>query len=184
MTTANAEAPWLVPEPLTAAGWADFGWLPVDDTDPADREHRLEFEWGDPHVNIIGHLRSEVPAVRGGAGGPAPGAPGFRCEMAYRHLTHTQTIMPLDVECLLVVAPPGVAFDDPADVGRLRAFVLEPLEAVVLSRGTWHWGPFPTRADEVRLFNVQGFGYAEDNEMVDLAGRGMAVDVAVDVATR
>jgi hypothetical protein len=47
----------------------------------------------------------------------------------------------------------------------------------VLFRSTWHWGPFPTRTPEVRLFNVQGLRYAEDNELLDLAARGLAVDV-------
>lgn len=171
----------LTPVALTASAWEPFGWLPVDDTDPADGEHRLSFEWHDPHVNIIGHLRTEVPEV----GDPAPGdpwSPLLRCEMVYRHLTHTQTIMSLDVDCLITVAAPGVAFDAPADAAALHAFLLHPLQPIVLHRGTWHWGPFPTRAPEVRLFNVQGLGYAKDNDMMDLKGRAMAVDVAIDVA--
>ncbi len=47
----------------------------------------------------------------------------------------------------------------------------------MLNRGTWHWGPFPIEGPEVRLFNVQGLRYAEDNRCVDLAGKGLAVDV-------
>ncbi len=47
----------------------------------------------------------------------------------------------------------------------------------MLHRGTWHWGPFPIEADEVRLFNVQGLRYAEDNRCVDLAAKGLSVDV-------
>ena len=54
------------PEALTEEAWAPFGWLPVEDTDPRDGTHRLEYQWADPHVNIIGHARSEVPAVPGG----------------------------------------------------------------------------------------------------------------------
>jgi len=154
-------------EALTAARWEPFGWLPVEDTDPADGTHRLEFEWSDPHVNIIGHARSEVPAVPG----------GLRCEMLYRHVTHTQVVMSLDHDCAIAVAPAGVEFAGAGDLEKVRAFRLSPLQAVVLHRGTWHWGPFPVAAGAVRLFNVQGLRYAEDNDMVDLAGRGMALDV-------
>ena len=51
----------VVPEPLSEAAWAPFGWLPVADTDPRDGEQRMTFEWADAHVNLIGHARSEVP---------------------------------------------------------------------------------------------------------------------------
>jgi ureidoglycolate hydrolase len=154
---------------LTEEAWAPFGWLPVADTDPRDGDHRLRYEWDDAHVNIIGHTRAEIPAVAG----------GFRCDMLYRHLTHTQALMPLDHRCVIAVAAPGTAFEGPEDAGRIEAFVLEPLQSLVLHQATWHWGPFPTATDEVRLFNVQGLRYAEDNEMVDLAGKGMAVEVLV-----
>ena len=56
----------------------------------------------------------------------------------------------------------------------MRAFALEPLEAFVLSRGTWHWGPFPRGPEPVRLLNVQGARYAEDNASVDLGARAGA----------
>jgi ureidoglycolate hydrolase len=64
-----------------------------------------------------------------------------------------------------------------ADADQVRAFVLEPLSAVVLHRGTWHWGPFPVAADSVSLFNVQGRRYLEDNDSVDLEGLGTPLDV-------
>jgi hypothetical protein len=53
------------------------------------------------------------------------------------------------------------------------------LEPFVLFRSTWHWGPFPVAADAVRLFNVQGLRYAEDNIRVDLVAAGCDVDVAL-----
>ena len=54
----------------------------------------------------------------------------------------------------------------------MRAFRLEKLDAVVLHRGTWHWGPFPLGDEPVLLFNVQGLGYARDNASADLAVAG------------
>ena len=155
------------PEALSEEAWAPFGWLPVADTDPRDGEHRLSFAWDDVHVNLIGHARAEVPET----------GDGLRCQMLFRHDTHTQTVMSLDVPAVLVVAPAARDFSVPADLDSIRAFRLGPLQPVVLHRGTWHWGPFPVSAEAVRLFNVQGLRYAEDNACVDLASRGFDIDV-------
>jgi ureidoglycolate hydrolase len=155
------------PEPLSEEAWAPFGWLPVADTDPRDGEHRLSFAWDDVHVNIIGHARAEVPET----------GHGLRCQMLFRHDTHTQTVMSLDVPAVIAVAPAVRDFSAAADADSIRVFRLEPLQPVVLHRGTWHWGPFPVDADAVRLFNVQGLRYAEDNASVDLTARGFDVDV-------
>jgi ureidoglycolate hydrolase len=85
--------------------------------------------------------------------------------------------MPLDNACVIAVAAPGSALDQGNAAGMVAAFFVGPLQAIVLHRGTWHWGPFPTMASEVRLFNVQGLRYSDDNETVDLASREMAVDI-------
>jgi ureidoglycolate hydrolase len=129
----------------------------------------MAFTWADPHVNVIGHARSEVPET----------ATGLRCEMLYRHDTHTQSVMSLDVPAVIAVAPGQIDFSDPQDAASIRVFRLEPLEPLVLHQGTWHWGPFPIEADFVRLFNVQGRRYAEDNTCIDLAGLGLDVDVVL-----
>ena len=50
----------VVAEPVTAAAWAPFGWLPRPDTDPADGEHTLRFEWDDAHLNTIEHTTDEI----------------------------------------------------------------------------------------------------------------------------
>ena len=157
----------VTPVPLTSDGWAPFGWLPVPDTDPSDGDRRLEFAWQDVHVNRIGHRRDEVPSIAG----------GLRCEVLFRHATHTQVVMPLDVSAVVVVAPARLDMQSPEDVDQVEAFVLDTLEPIVLHRGTWHWGPFPIGADSVELFNVQGLRYAEDNQRVDLDGPGIVVEV-------
>jgi ureidoglycolate hydrolase len=159
----------LAAEPLTAEAFAPFGWLPVADTDPADAEHLLHFEWADPNLNVIAHYPDEVEHTSGGS--PV-------CAVLYRHATHTQALMPLNVPAVLAVAPAAATFDGPADVEEVRAFELEPLDAFVLHRGTWHWGPFPIGSEPVRLLNVQGLRYAEDNASVDLPARtGTAIEV-------
>jgi ureidoglycolate hydrolase len=163
----DAAAP-IRPDSLTAEAWAPYGWLPVPDTDPADGAERLAFEWADVHVNIISHRRDEVPEVAG----------GLRCEVLFRHDSHTQVLMSLDATCVVVVAPAAIRPDSALD--QVRAFVLPPLTAVVLHQGTWHWGPYPLTAEVVSLFNVQGLRYREDNRSVDLAAVGSAVEVRLD----
>jgi ureidoglycolate hydrolase len=152
---------------LTEEAWAPFGWLPVPDTDPRDGLHRMEFAWNDVHVNTIGHTLDEVPVTD----------EGLRCETLFRHDTHTQSVMALNVPAVIVVAPAEIDFARLDDVEAIRAFRLDVLEPLVLHRGTWHWGPYPVEGTSVVLFNVQGLRYAEDNESVDLAQRNMAVDV-------
>jgi ureidoglycolate hydrolase len=146
--------------PVTPSGWAPFGWIPVPDVDPTDGEHTLRYEWDDAHLNTIEHTTDEVDATEH----------GLRCAVMYRHETHTQVLTPLDAASVIAVAPADTTFTDAADVDTIRAFVVEPGETVVLHQGTWHWGPFPIRgASSVRLLNVQGRRYAEDNASVDLS---------------
>jgi ureidoglycolate hydrolase len=139
----------------------------VADTDPLDGSATLEFAWDDVHVNRISHRRDEVPRT----------PTGLRCEMVFRHLTHPQVLMPLDARAVVVVAPPAVRMTVPGDADEARAFLLEPLQSVVLHRGAWHWGPFPIEADSVDLFNIQGRRYLEDSDRADLAALGASLEV-------
>lgn len=160
----------LAAEPLTAAAWEPFGWLPVDDTDPADGAHTLHYEWTDPHLNVIAHAAAEV----------AHTDHGLVCDRMYRHDTHTQALTPLNCDAVIAVARANIDFSNPSDVATIRAFMLHPLDTLVLHQGTWHWGPFPVGDEPVRLLNVQGRRYVEDNASVDLAATaGAAVEVVV-----
>jgi ureidoglycolate hydrolase len=143
---------------LTVADWEPFGWLPVADTDPADAGFTYEFTWGDPHVNVISHAAGEVEHT----------AAGLVCDRFYRHDTHTQVLLPLDVPSVVAVAPAAVEFGDIADLDTVRAFALRPLDGFALFRGTWHWGPFPLGDAPVHLWNLQGKRYSEDNRCADL----------------
>jgi hypothetical protein len=143
---------------LTATEWAPFGWLPVADTDAADAGFAYEFAWGDPHVNVISHTADEVEHTDR----------GLVCDRFYRHDSHTQVLLPLDVPSVVAVAPAAVEFTTPADLDTVRAFALAPLDGFTLFRGTWHWGPFPVGDAPVHLWNVQGKRYAEDNRCAEL----------------
>ena len=150
----------ITPQPLTADAWAPFGWLPLPDTDAADGDHTLEFAWADAHLNTIEHRTDEVEST----------GTGLRCAVMYRHETHTQALTPLDAHAVLAVAPASVGLATRADLDTIRAFVLPPGGTIVLHRGTWHWGPFPIAgAASVRLLNVQGMRYRDDNASADLS---------------
>lgn len=158
----------LSAQPLSAEAFAPFGWIPVADTDPRDAHFTYEFAWGDVHVNVISHAPSEIERVDG----------RLICDRFYRHDTHTQTLLPLDVTSVVAVAPARVEFTDPADLDTVRAFHLEPLHGFALARGTWHWGPFPLGDRPVHLWNVQGKRYAEDNRCAEL---GQRLDARIEI---
>jgi ureidoglycolate hydrolase len=138
---------------VTPESWAPFGRIPSDEGTEHDNAD-LEFLLDDGHANFIAHDNSEIAfSERGGA----------LCELLNRHDTHTQTLMPVDVEAYVVVAPAEVDFSSAAHFETVKAFRLPPLAVVHLTRGTWHWGPYPLVADRVRLFNIQGRGDPVEN---------------------
>lgn len=78
---------------------------------------------------------------------------------------------------LLVVAPPGSTFSAAADLDVVRAFVCDGTAGVNLSIGTWHWGPYPI-TNRVDLVNLQGAGFADDNEIARLErDLGLTIEV-------
>lgn len=158
-------------QPLTAEAFAPFGWLPVPDSDPADGTHTLTYSWADPHLNVIAHAYDEVEHTESGAA---------RCDRLFRHQSHTQALMPLNVDAIVAVAPAGTDFSIGEHLDQIQAFLLHPLDCFVLHQGTWHWGPFPLGPQPVQLLNVQGRGYLADNESVDLPEAvGGSVEVVV-----
>ena len=161
----------LVPIAATRESFADYGVLPPDEGDgnpTADLEFLLDDGW----VNFIGHTLDEIE-VRDGC---------FRCELLNRHDTHTQTLMPMSGDALVVVAPPDVDFSQPDHFATVRAFALPRHTCVHLHRGTWHWGPYPVGADEVQIFNIQGRGYPNDNGVVWLTrDHGVVYEVVAQV---
>jgi ureidoglycolate hydrolase len=144
--------------PFAPDAWGEFGWVPVPDSDPTDGIHSLEFSWEDAHLNYISHGPDEVERVGG----------MFVVNRLYHHDMHTQALMPLNCPSLIAVAPAFLDFSNPAHARSVRAFLLRPLDCVVLHRGTWHYGPFPLGDEPVQLLNLQGRRYEEDNAFVDL----------------
>jgi ureidoglycolate hydrolase len=158
MTGAGTREIELEAQPLTSESFAPFGVLPPDEGDGAPTAD-LEFTLDDGWVNYISHSLEEIDA-RDGA---------LRCELLNRHDTHTQTLMPVNADAVIVVAPANVDFSQPGHLDTVRAFVVARHNCVHLHRGTWHWGPYPIGASHVRIFNIQGRCYPRDNAVVRLA---------------
>lgn len=146
---------------LTAEAFAPFGWMPAPEGDALDDANALTFAWADAHLNYIAHRPDEIVRT----------AEGAVVDRLYRHQTHTQALMPVNTDAVFVVAPSGADLSTDGDLGALRGFLLHPLDVVVLHQGTWHWGPFPVGAEAVRLLNLQGRRYREDNTSVEPGAR-------------
>jgi hypothetical protein len=157
--------------PATIDTFAPYGVLPSDEGDgnpTADLEFRLDDGW----VNYIGHSLDEIEVADG----------RLRCELLNRHDTHTQTLMPVDADAVVVVAPAEHDFSEPEHFDAVRAFALPRLTCVHLHRGTWHWGPYPVGARSLRMLNIQGRGYPNDNGIAWLArDHGVVFAVAAQV---
>jgi ureidoglycolate hydrolase len=156
----------LEPQPLTTAAFMPFGVLPRDEgVEPtADLEFTLDDGW----VNYISHSLDEIDVVNG----------ALHCDVLNRHDTHTQTLMPVSADAVIVVAPADVGMTTEAEVESARAFVVRRYECVHLRRGTWHWGPYPLDAAALRIFNIQGRGYPNDNGVAALTS-GLGTVIAV-----
>ena len=158
--------------PLTRAEFAPFGVLPPYEGDgqpTADLEFLLDDGW----VNYIAHSLDEL----------APFGRRLCCDRLNRHDTHTQTLMPVSGDAVIVVAPAASAMAEPEDLASVRAFLLRRYECVHLARGTWHWGPYPVGAESVVIFNVQGRGYPDDNAVAVLPEAcGSVVEVVLPAA--
>ena len=135
---------------LTPESFAPFGQLLAAEPHEALIEVRDGEDWV---MNVLSYDRK--PLV---------------CDHLNAHHKATQALVPLgSATALLIVAPAGTTFSSPADLDSIRAFVLDGTAAVNLAFGTWHWGPYPV-GDHVDLLNLQGRGFADDNEIADLVG--------------
>jgi len=150
----------VVAQPITTEAFAPFGQLLATEPDEAVITVREGEEWV---LNVLSY--DHRPLV---------------CDHLNAHHKATQMLVPLDKRpALVVVAPAGTTFDTPADLEHVRAFVLDGSAAVNLSFGTWHWGPYPV-GDHVDLLNLQGRGFANDNEIAHL-GRDLDTVVRVQL---
>jgi ureidoglycolate lyase len=145
-------------EPLTEAAFAPFGQV------IAAGDAVMELRDGEVfHLNVLHYDRKPL-----------------RCDHLNRHHKATQALVALAGKpTLLVVAPAAHDFSRAAHLDHIRAFVCDGSAGVNLSLGTWHWGPYPI-TEHVDLVNVQGKGFADDNEIAYLErDLGVVVEVVL-----
>lgn len=133
-------------EPLTAEAFAPFGQ--VISTGEMVMELRDDERF---HLNVLSYDRH--PLV---------------CDHLNRHHRATQALVALAGRpTLVVVAPPDLDFSTRDHLSSVRAFVCDGTAGINIALSTWHWGPYPLM-DHVDLVNVQGAGFANDNEVAHL----------------
>jgi ureidoglycolate hydrolase len=145
-------------EPLSEAAFARFGQvLAVGDAVMELRDGEVF------HLNVLHYDRKAL-----------------RCDHLNRHHKATQALVALAGKAtLLVVAPAAYDFSSVDHLAHVRAFVCDGTAGVNLALGTWHWGPYPI-TDYVDLVNVQGRGFADDNEIAYLErDLGVVVEVVL-----
>lgn len=145
-------------EPLSEEAFAPFGQVVARGDAVMELRDGEEF-----HLNVLHYDRKPL-----------------RCDHLNRHHKATQALVALAGKpTLLVVAPAAYDFSTDDHLAHVRAFVCDGSAGVNLSLGTWHWGPYPV-ADYVDLVNVQGKGFAHDNEVAHLErDLGVVVEVVL-----
>ena len=145
-------------EPLTPAAFAPFGQV------IATGDMVMELCEGERFaLNVLSYDRR--PLV---------------CDHLNRHHRATQALVALAGRpTLVVVAPAEVDFATPEHLASVRAFVCDGTAGINIALSTWHWGPYPLM-DHVDLVNVQGAGFADDNEVAHLA-RDLGIIVTVQL---
>jgi ureidoglycolate lyase len=143
-------------EPLTAEAFAPFGQV------IAQGDMVMELRDGEAfHLNVLSYDRQPL-----------------ECDHLNRHHKATQALVALAGRpTLVVVAPAEHDFSSRDHLSSVRAFVCDGTAGINLALGTWHWGPYPLM-DHVDLVNVQGKGFADDNEVAHLT-RDLGVVVTV-----
>jgi ureidoglycolate lyase len=133
-------------EPLTEAAFAPFGQVVREGDCVMELRGDERF-----HLNVLHYDRKPL-----------------RCDHLNRHNRATQMLVALAGKpTLLVVGPKEYEFSTTDHLPHARAFLCDGTAGVNLALGTWHWGPYPV-ADYVDLVNVQGAGFADDNDIAYL----------------
>jgi ureidoglycolate lyase len=146
----------VVAEPLTEAAFAPFGQVIGRGDMVMELRDGEEF-----HLNVLSYDRHDLT-----------------CDHLNRHHRATQALVALGGRpTLVVVAPKEYDLSTRDHLVHVKAFVCDGTAGINLALGTWHWGPYPLM-DHVDLVNVQGKGFATDNEIAYL-GRDLGVVVAV-----
>lgn len=89
-----------------------------------------------------------------------------------RHPETAENFIPIQGECLFVMAPADNGSDVP-DLSRLKAFYLNGSLGVALHKGTWHWPPVPL-GEKVKLVLVRKGTLWEETQIKNLEELGIS----------
>jgi ureidoglycolate hydrolase len=147
----------LAAQRVTEASFAPFGRVLGSDLDDLSRRVVGRFRNGqEPMPSIIHEINPD-------------GVPS--CGWLARHHDQTQALTPIDGPIVVVLVPPGrdpLAPDARAAAG---VFVADVGEGIQLDEGVWHWAASVQRGS-VRVANVQGNRWPDDNEVLSLDDSG------------
>jgi ureidoglycolate hydrolase len=142
---------------ITEASFAPFGRVLGSDDDDLSRRVVGRFRNGqEPMPSVIREVNPDgVPC----------------CEWLARHHDQTQALTPIDGPIVLVLVPAGIDPLGPEGQAAAAGFVAEIGQGIQLDEGVWHWAA-SVRRGSVRVANVQGHRWPEDNEIVSLVDAG------------
>ncbi len=90
---------------------------------------------------------------------------GYRIKSLNYHRNSTQALVPLEGKaCLVVVAPPGLTFNEASDLKQVKAFLCDGSGGINIGLSTWHQALLPI-GSEMKMLNVQGVNSGEDTHV-------------------
>ncbi|WP_089721803.1 ureidoglycolate lyase [Candidatus Entotheonella palauensis] len=129
-------------EPLTSEGFQPFGQVIGQDDINLVLRNGEQFRMG------IIHQRNT----------------GYQINHMNFHRNSTQALVPLEGKaCLVVVAPPGLTFNEASDLKQVKAFLCDGSAGINIGLNTWHQALLPI-GPEMKMLNVQGANSREDTE--------------------
>jgi ureidoglycolate lyase len=132
-------------EPLTPEAFRPFGQVVGRDEVNLDLREGEQFRMG------IIHMRNR----------------GYCISSLNHHRNSTQALIPLEGKaCLVVVAPPGVTFQEAADLKHVKAFLCDGSVGINIGLHTWHQALLPI-GSEMKMVNIQGMHSSQDTYTCD-----------------
>lgn len=130
-------------EPLTSEAFQPFGQVVGQDDINLALRNGEQFRMG------IIHMRNN----------------GYKIKSLNYHRNSTQALVPLEGKaCLVVVAPPGLTFNEASDLKQVKAFLCDGSGGINIGLSTWHQALLPI-GPEMKMINVQGANSGDDTHV-------------------
>lgn len=136
----------ITPEPLTPESFAPYGQAILVPAGPAPKQGKDWDCWFG-----LGELGEMGPVV-----GFVKTRPTDELITTMERETKTEFLLPITGPVVQAVAVPGDLSDhsEQPDAGTVRAFRIEPGQAIIMAPGTWHWAALPAGDEEVHYYFI------------------------------